>query len=190
MVDGGSAATEVVVDLVAEARGVAVARGAVVAGEVRVGAGVGLGRTERLTDAAGEGAPVLEAPVAVLAATAAADRVGPEAVVLAGALQPVSTTPASRAATATRRLLAVLVTLAPVVRLPLGGTSRPHPPAAAGRQPAGALGRALGDAGDGCPPSAVSAVVAISVEKSRSVERSLTARRPTWMIDLVLEGAW
>lgn len=162
MVDGGSAATDVVVDLVAEARGAAVARGAVVAGELRVGVGVGLGRSERFTDAVGEGAPVLEATVAVLASRAAADRVGPEAVVLAGA-QPVSTTPASRAATATRRLLAVLVTLAPVVRLPLGGTSRPHRPATTGRQPAGAVGRQGHDTGDARRPLAVSSVVAISL---------------------------
>jgi len=107
-----------VVDLVAEARGAAVARGAVVAGELRVAVGVGLGRTERLADGVDDGVDTLEA-------TVAAARAGAEAVGLAGA-QPVSTTPASRVAAATRRLMAVLVTLAPVVRPPLGGTSRPH----------------------------------------------------------------
>ncbi len=54
--------------------------------------------------------------VAALEVTVVADRTGAEAPVLAGA-QPVSATPASTVAVATRRPMAVLVTLAPVVRL-------------------------------------------------------------------------
>lgn len=176
MLDGGSAETDVVVDRVAEARGAAEAGGAVVAGELRVGVavsvgvgvGVGLGRTERLADGVDDGVDTLEA-------TVAAARAGAEAVGLAGA-QPVSTTPASRVAAATRRLMEVLVTLAPVVRPPLGGTSRPHrATAAAGHPPMRRL-RLQREPAEATVPHRVGSGTANSFEKAWSVGGSADGR--------------
>jgi hypothetical protein len=112
VVDGGSAAADVLVDEAVEARGEAAAREEVVA--TRLCVAVGLGRAEG--GAVGLGVAM---GVAVPAVTVAAARAGLAAEVLVGA-QPVSATPTSTVAAATRRLMVVLVTLAPVVRLPPG----------------------------------------------------------------------
>ena len=72
---------------------------------------VGVGRTDGVRDGVGVGVGV-----AMLELNGVTDRAGAEAAVLGGA-QPVSATPASTVAAATRRPMAVLVTLAPVVRL-------------------------------------------------------------------------